>query len=64
MITGSSAAGEAMAPHFQFPSKATDQCNAKLPIEVIKDMKGVIGWFGMAKKQNGHTLLEQMKRGV
>ena len=63
MITGSSAAGEAIAPHFQFPSKATDQCNAKLPIEVIKTMKGVIGWFGMGEETEwGCTLGTNKKR--
>ena len=63
MITGSSAAGEAIAPCFQFLSKATDQCNTKLPIEVIKDMKGVLGWFGVDKVEECPCTLGSNEKG-
>ena len=57
MITGSPAAREAILLHFQFPSKASNHSNAKLSIEVIKDMKGVRGQFGTAGEQTwGCTL--------
>ena len=65
MITGSSAAGEAISPHFQFPSKATNHCNAKLPIQVIKDMKGVRGQFGAKQEETwGCTLGTNEKGGM
>ena len=44
MITGSSAAGEPIAPHFQFPTRAKE--NPKFNIEIARWLKKVRGKFG------------------
>jgi len=51
MITGSSAAGEPIPPHFQFPTKAKDDTNKKIKAEAIKHLKDVFGVFGSGSKQ-------------
>mmetsp|Transcript_13382 Transcript_13382/g.31511 ORF Transcript_13382/g.31511 Transcript_13382/m.31511 type:complete len:575 (+) Transcript_13382:842-2566(+) len=48
MITGSSAAGEAIAPHFQFPTRATSK-ETKFDIETARWMKQIRGHFGINK---------------
>ena len=50
MITGSSSAGggEALPPHFQFPTKAKVE-NQKVHYETLKWMKTVDGKFGWGK---------------
>ena len=47
MITGSSAAGEAIPPHFQFQTSATSAEGKAIRIEMIRyllDVKGIFGW--------------------
>ena len=48
-ITGSSVAGEAIPPHFQFPTKAKT-CNGKVRLKVIAKLRGVSGTFGWDEK--------------
>jgi len=50
MITGSSAAGEAIPPHFQFPTRAKED-TAKIKNDVFKYLKKVLGVFGAATIQ-------------
>ena len=45
LIAGSSAAGEAIPPHFQFPTRAKGD-NAQLDIQLLDYMKGIEGKFG------------------
>ena len=47
MISGSSAAGEAIPPHFQFQTSATSAEGKAIRIEMIRyllDVKGIFGW--------------------
>ena len=62
MITGSSAAGEAIAPHFQFPTKAKPE-NAKLNIDILTKMKTVEGVFGKPKLTSFHTTFRMNDKG-
>ena len=51
MITGLSAAGEPLAPHFQFPTKAKNKENMKIECEVLENMKLAKGQFGCEAKR-------------
>mmetsp|Transcript_19012 Transcript_19012/g.44118 ORF Transcript_19012/g.44118 Transcript_19012/m.44118 type:complete len:369 (+) Transcript_19012:629-1735(+) len=65
MITGSSAAGEPIPPHFQFPTKAKDDTNKKIKAEAIKHLKDVFGVFGSGSKQKwGCTYAMNEKGGM
>ena len=46
MTIGLSAAGEPLAPHFQFPTKAKNKENMKIECKVLEKMKCVKGQFG------------------
>ena len=46
MITGLSATGEPLAPHFQFPTKAKNKDKMKIEYEMLEKMKLVNGQFG------------------
>ena len=61
MITGSSAAGEAIAPHFQFPTKAKPE-NAKLNIDILTKMKKVEGVFGKPKLMSFPTTFQMNEK--
>ena len=50
-ITGSSAAGEPIAPHFQFPTKAKNKDNMKIEYEMLEKMRLVNGQFGCKTKR-------------
>ncbi len=45
LITGSTAAGEALPPHFQFSTTAKSEEHAHICLESVKFMKNVIGQF-------------------
>jgi hypothetical protein len=47
MITGSSAAGEAIPPHFQFATRAQHKDNEQCRIEVAAFFPNIRGKFGM-----------------
>ncbi len=46
LITGSTAAGEVLHPHFQFSTTAKSEVHAQVHLETVKFMKNVIGQFG------------------
>ena len=46
MITGSLAAGEPLAPHFHFQTKAKNKDKMKIECETLENMKCVMGQFG------------------
>ena len=46
LITGSSASGEPLPPHFQFSTKATSEDRQKLRMELVAWMPGIRGTFG------------------
>ena len=46
MITGSTAAGEALLPHFQFQLAAQSEETMKLRVDMVQYMQGVRGKFG------------------
>jgi hypothetical protein len=49
LITGSSAAGEAIPPHFQFPTTAKDEDLQKLRMEIATYAPDILCKFGMAE---------------
>ena len=49
MITGSSAAGEAIPPHFQFQTKSKTEDTQRVRMEMFKYMPKVVGKFGCSK---------------
>ena len=51
MIMGSSAAGEAYPPHFQFSTKAKSAETQSLPIENVRFMPSVKGTFGAGEER-------------
>ena len=54
MITGSTAAGEAIPPHFQFQSKAQEE-NKKINVDALGWMKTVQGQFGKDEAIDWHV---------
>jgi hypothetical protein len=46
MIAGFTAAGEALPPHFQFPTKAQSEETMRINIEALKHAHTIIGKFG------------------
>jgi hypothetical protein len=52
MITGSTAAGEALPPHFQFPTKAQSEETMKINIEALKHAHTIIGKFGCDEERD------------
>ena len=63
LITGSSAAGEAIAPHFQFPTKAKPGGNEKLKINILLKMKTADGLFGEVKVTQFPTIYRMNEKG-
>ena len=49
MITGSTAFGEALPPHFQFATSAKTDEGKRLQVDCICWMKNVVGEFGLGK---------------
>ena len=50
MITAFSAAGESLAPHFQFPTKAKNKDNMKIECEILEKTKLENGQFGCRRE--------------
>ena len=51
VITGSTAAGEALPPHFQFTTKATSEERQRLKVEIDQFMPKISGKFGANEKR-------------
>jgi len=62
LIAGSSAAGEAIPPHFQFPTRAKGE-NAKIDVQVYEFVKGVLGKFGCEQAKVWQSTIGMNNRG-
>ena len=62
LIAGSSVAGEAIPPHFQFPTRAKGE-NAKLDAQVFEFVKGIEGKFGCEEKKNWQGTFGMNQKG-
>jgi hypothetical protein len=52
LITGSTAAGEAIPPHFQFSTRAKTTDKMKLRMEMVTFMPDILGRFGCTEERN------------
>ncbi len=52
MITGSNAAGEAIPPHFQFPTKAQSEATEAINIECLRNVHTVRAKFGCSEERD------------
>lgn len=63
MITGSTAAGKAIPPHFQFQTKAKSDETERIRIEAIKYMPKVLGKFGCDEVREWSVTLGLNEKG-
>ena len=62
-IRGSTAAGEALPPHFQFSTKATSSERERIRLETCEHMLNVRGQFGFNSEQVFPTTLGMNDKG-
>jgi hypothetical protein len=63
MITGSSAYGEALPPHFQFTLSAQTDEGKMIMVDCIRYMKKVWGKFGMGASESFGVTIGLNKKG-
>jgi hypothetical protein len=63
LITGSTAAGEALVPHIQYQTKAKSNEMMRLDVEVVEFVPQVLGKFGCNKRHAWPVSFGQNKKG-
>lgn len=63
MITGSTAFGEALPPHFQFATSAKTDEGKRLQVDSIRWMKNVVGEFGLGKRTSLPATIGMNEKG-
>lgn len=63
MISGNTAKGEALPPHFQLSTKAKERDHEQLRVEIIASMKKVHGKFGFDSEQDWPVTFQMNEKG-